>query len=212
VPQELIVCQLKAAQDEEEAMYSEAFFQASNLDSTDARGIHNLEADFIEMCCPQNSTLAAELQRCGKKVIRMGLHNDYDFSTTIGADKALNTIRQTKPDDLWVSFPCGATSTIQRLNEITEQGRYKSWMRKKKQRKIIRNGLKCLRLQLELGGHVHWEWPRYNDGWGIPEVRDFFRDLESKGKLFLARVDGCMVGVEYNGIPMEKPWLVIENH
>ena len=60
VPRELIVCQLEAAWADEEAMCIEACFQASNLDSAGASRVQSLEAEFVEMRCPDNSTLATE--------------------------------------------------------------------------------------------------------------------------------------------------------
>ena len=53
------------------------------------------------------------------------------------------------------------------------------------------------------GGNVHFEWPRYCQGWDQKEIRDFMKSLEFHECL----LDGCRFGVvNAVGEPIKKPW------
>lgn len=78
-------------------------------------------------------------------------------------------IQRHRPRLLWISLPSTPYSPIQSLfNENTEEQLAKSLDRKRKARKLIRNGIKAARLQVDLGGDVAWEWPGNNGGWHLP--------------------------------------------
>lgn len=99
-------------------------------------------------------------------------------------------IQRHRPRLLWISLPCGPYSPILSLfNENTEEQLAKSLDRKRKARKLIRNGIKAARLQVDLGGDVAWEWPGNNGGWHLPEMRAFlFLDwMEAHFGLSVAR-------------------------
>ena len=56
------------------------------------------------------------------------------------------------------------------------------------------------------GGNVHFEWPRYCQGWDQKEIRDFMKSLEFHECL----LDGCRFGVvNAVGEPIKKPWKIL---
>lgn len=94
----------------------------------------------MELCCEKDSPL--------------GLHTGCDLMAEKGTQEALRLGTLHKPKVLWVSFPCGPTSPLQRLNELTEESWMKSMKCKAKSSKIARNKLRLMNLQLCQGGEV----------------------------------------------------------
>ncbi|CAJ1422108.1 unnamed protein product [Effrenium voratum] len=166
------------------------------------------QCELMEVCCPETSRLTETFKRRGKGALRLGLPDD--LSTRAGLEKGLQMMREKRPRMVWFSLPCGPYSPIQAMfNEKDEMAWWKSQMRKKKSRKLIRHGLIMAREQLRLGGDIAWEWPRLNGGWTLPEVRAFFLELDQRHLLHVARLDGCMVGVKAEtGEAMKKPWTI----
>jgi len=121
-------------------------------------------------------------------------------------------IQRHRPRLLWISLPCGPYSPILSLfNENTEEQLAKSLDRKRKARKLIRNGIKAARLQVDLGGDVAWEWPGNNGGWHLPEMRAFlFLDwMEAHFGLSVARIHGCAYGLlNSQGALVKTPWKI----
>lgn len=149
------------------------------------------------------------MDRGGQAIRCSGLPH-YDMLTQRGGDRVLDEMEKHDPRLLWVSVKCGPWSPIQRLfNENTEEKKQASEQRKKKGRKMVRQALRAVRRQLERGRHVAWEWPTGCGGWNIPELRTFFDHLAQQGRLYVARLDGCMVGVcDEQGQLIKKPWTI----
>ncbi|CAJ1404942.1 unnamed protein product [Effrenium voratum] len=165
--------------------------------------------DLMEVCGPAESALSGTFEKKGAKIFRVGLP-DYDMSTRVGFQKVREERWRLKPRMMRMSLPCGPYSPIQQVfNEKSEEQWFKSMMQKKKSRRMIRHGLQLVRDQVLDGGDYAWEWPRVNGGWCLPEARGFFEEMEAQGKLYVAKLDGCTVGVKSEtGRPMKKPWTI----
>ena len=88
----------------------------------------------------------------GLSAIRIALPA-FDLSTNKGSSELNFMIQKHRPRLLWFSLPCGPYSLIQSLfNQKSEDQLAKSLERKRKARKLIRNGIKAARLHLDLGG------------------------------------------------------------
>lgn len=164
--------------------------------------------DVMEVCCEPDSMLIQEVERQGGVGLRLGLFNGYDLMTREGTQRALEAIRKYRPKVMWISMPCGATSPIQHLNELTADSKKKSLARKKKSRKLVRNGVKLMSEQAWLGGEVVQEWPFPNDAWYQSEIRCFWEALDSVGKSEVIRLDGCAFGLKHEDKFMKKPWML----
>ena len=95
---------------------------------------------------------------------------------TTGA-RVRDIIRTRKPRWIWVSHPCGPTSPIQHFNETTEEGWRKSVKRRQRHRPLLKAGNEIL-VDASNGGNIAWEWPRYNEGWNLPEIQSFWRRFD----------------------------------
>ena len=166
--------------------------------------------DLLEVCCGPQSPLSQMMEEKGGKVVRLGLHNGFDLSTSVGYEKALRVMIQLKPRWTWFSCPCGPTSPIQHLNERTPDMLARSKKRRAQSRKIATSCISLAKEQHSSGRQFAWEWPRTNDAWHFPAVKALFSYLEASNELFTAKLDGCMVGVRAadNGVLMKKPWMI----
>lgn len=167
--------------------------------------------DLIEVCCGPNSLLSQTVVEHGGTAERVGLFNGFDLSSNKGFEKAKKFIAAKRPRWLWFSLPCGPTSSIQNLNELTPEGLAKSLKRKRKSRQTVKNCVALAKEHVDGGNDIGWEWPRNNQAWHFPEMKRFLGYLEMVDRCFDAKLDGCMVGVVApdNGIPMRKPWQIV---
>ena len=166
--------------------------------------------DLLETCCPPDSRLTQVFLDAGRTALRVGLPA-HDLSSKKGVLEIKEMISRWKPKVAWFSLPCGPYSPIQELfNEKDEKAMQRSLERKKKSKKLIKNGLEVATHQLECGGEVAWEWPTNNRGWNLQPVRAFWQRLESSGDLHIARADGCAFDVkdEKTDLPIKKPWTI----
>ena len=74
---------------------------------------------------------------------RVGLSNKMDLTTHVGLERASEFVSLVKPRWIWVSPPCGPTSTIQNLNQRTDEQIRNLQQKVKKSRKLARG---CVRL------------------------------------------------------------------
>ena len=166
--------------------------------------------DLLEICCPPDSRLTQVFLDAGRTAMRVGLPA-HDLSSKKGVLDIKEMINSYKPKFAWFSLPCGPYSPIQELfNEKDEKATQRSLERKKKSKKLIKNGLEVATHQLERGGEVAWEWPTNNRGWNLQPVRAFWQRLESSGDLHVGRADGCAFDVkdEKTDLPIKKPWTI----
>ena len=164
--------------------------------------------DVMEVCCEADSLLVTMVEKNGGRGIRLGLFNGFDLLTDAGLQKALQAVREHRPKVLWISMPCGATSPIQHLNELTPEAKKKSMQRRARSRRLVKNGVKVMNEQVYLGGEVLQEWPFPNDAWKQREIREFWHSLQSIGREETIRLDGCAFGLRCEQGMMKKPWML----
>ena len=164
--------------------------------------------ELVELCCESNSGLSETWERMGGTALRIGLFNQCDLLRKAGTQKAMDLVRQFKPEYMWASLPCGPTSPLQRINERTMEGWIKSQRRKKKSRKLIHNALKVMELHLCQDGVLLQEWPKFNEAWEFPEVQKFWNVLDNMGKQDKIFLDGCMFGLKTDEGLLKKPWQI----
>ena len=98
-------------------------------------------------------------------------------------------IEKERPDILWLSLPCGATSPIQALNRLTPESRKKSDKKITLARRRASRGISLVEKQIEMGGEVLQEWPKENWGWGFASIRNFWKRRHRERRYFEAQVD-----------------------
>lgn len=164
--------------------------------------------DVMELCCEMDSLLVKTVEQMGGTGIRLGLFNGYNLLSDAGLQRVLEAIRRYRPKVLWVSMPCGATSPIQHLNELTPEAWKKSQKRRSRSKKLVKNGVRAMAEQIWLGGEVLQEWPFPNDAWKQKEIVDFWNTLSSMDRCETIRLDGCAVGLRVDEGFMKKPWML----
>ena len=164
--------------------------------------------DVMEVCCEMDSLLVKTVEQMGGTGMRLGLFNGYNLLTDAGLQRVLEAIRRYRPKVLWISMPCGATSPIQHLNELTPEAWKKSQKRRSRSKKLVKNGVRAMAEQIWLGGEILQEWPFPNDAWKQKEVMDFWNTLASMDRCETIRLDGCAVGLRTDDGFMKKPWML----
>eukprot|EP00969_Alexandrium_andersonii_P062051 2734670-Alexandrium_andersonii.AAC.1 len=86
------------------AIQSVAAEAAMNLNETVCDG----KLDYWEVCCAPASRLAEECSRIGLRGERISVEGGYDLTTTMGATKAIERIKQEAPQRVWSSVPRAA--------------------------------------------------------------------------------------------------------
>ena len=164
------------------------------------------QLDLMELCCEKDSLLSTYMEKGGGTAFRAGLFNGFDLMTEHGTQLAIAAVRRLKPKLLWASFPCGPTSPIQALNELTEEGKRKSRERVRRSRKLVRNGIRVLEAQVLEGGQIVQEWPRFNKAWKFPEILEFWQALGVREPWEDVLLDGCCYGLQVPEGFLKKPW------
>ncbi|CAK9061435.1 unnamed protein product [Durusdinium trenchii] len=163
--------------------------------------------DLMELCCEEDSLITRTWRSSGGKPGRMGLFNQCNLLTDAGTQEAIRLVQLHRPEILWVAFPCGATSPLQHLNELTPEGRKRSQRRKARSRRLIKNGIKVIEAQLNQGGEIVQEWPLHNEAWKFDIVKDLWNALSEVGRCEDVLLDGCQFGLKSpQGEFMKKPW------
>ena len=167
-----------------------------------------VQVDVMEVCCEEDSLLVKTVEQMGGTGVRLGLFNGFDLMSDSGLQRALEAVRFHRPKVLWISMPCGATSPIQHLNELTPEAWKKSQQRRRKSKKLVKNGVRLMAEQIWCGGQVLQEWPFPNDAWKQREIVDFWNTLASMDRCETVRLDGCTVGLRSDDGLMKKPWML----
>ena len=196
----------------EERMFLEQVSQRSEQDLVAAfrdlpQQADSPHLDLMELCCEENSLLVKMWEMSGGKGGRLGLHNGCDLCTEQGTQEALRLVHLHRPHFLWISFPCGSTSPIQHLNELTEEGWRKSQKRRQRSRRLVRNGIRVIELHLCHGGELIQEWPMWNEAWHFSAIVELWDALRALGRCEDVLLDGCMFNLRTEqGEFMKKPW------
>ena len=162
----------------------------------------------MELCCEENSGLGQAVESVGGTIIRCGLFNNCDIMKKAGYAKVEQLIEKERTDILWLSLPCGATSTIQALNRLTPESREKSDKKITLARRRATRRISLVEKQIEMGGEVLQEWPKENWGWGFASIRNFWKRRHRERRYFEAQVDGCAYGLVMEGEIIKKPWII----
>ena len=87
--------------------------------------------------------------------------------------KVLQILNEEKPNILWISFPCGPSSSIQELNspQTAERRFAKRWSNPTS---WWINGIRIMEPQAAAGRHVVQEWPLGNRAWGFNVIKTFW--------------------------------------
>ena len=109
----------------------------------------------------------------------------------------MTLVKEEKPDLVWVALPCGPTSSIQELNMLTPEGYAKVQAKISKSKKLAGRAITVMETQIDQGGHVMQEWPRYNKGWQFKSIERFWRSFEYHE----AYIDGCAYGLTHCSQP-----------
>ena len=197
---------------EEQAIFllQEARDYEANLDELFAvlEG-NSLPANFkvMELCCEENSGITKAVEARGGSGTRCGLFNGCDLSKRSGFNKVADLIKSERPDLMWVSLPCGPTSSIQELNRLTPESAAKNDLQVNRSKRLAGRAVTLMELQRHLGGHVMQEWPKSNRAWHFRRIREFWNSVEGCE----AHVDGCSYGLHAPDEPeklMKKPWRI----
>ena len=164
------------------------------------------KCDLVEIGFGPSSTLTHTINERGGKAFRIGPENNMDLTTEHGFARAEKFLEIVKPRWIWASPVCGPTSPLQ--HQKTEQQMKSLKQKLRKSRKLSLRVVKLCERQIANGGHVCWEWPRFNQGWTFSHVRQFFDNLEREGLLHVAKLDGCQVDIRApdTGELLQKPW------
>lgn len=158
--------------------------------------------DLLENRAPWDSPLSAAVERLGGSAMRVGLHNNFDMSTSGGLRKVLDLLRKVKPRYLHISPPCFPFSIMQNANQRDDDQKQRLHEKRQKGRRILKNCRTVLEVQIkELGAQggfadddgMHeggFEQPLRATSWQEPDVKHMSK---LRGGRF--RVDGCQHGL-----------------
>ena len=142
--------------------------------------------DLVELCCPEDSLISKTVEELGGTAQCFGLHNGCDLSRRKGRDVVGQYLYKHRPRHLWISVPCGPWSRLQQLNTRTPEQLKSLQDKHRAGRRMLRHAVDMAKLQLVLGGEVHWEHPRHAYSWQEPCVSALRSQLRD------ARLDGML--------------------
>ena len=179
----------------------------ASIEQKSANPSVNLPKSIIEFCCSPNSTISSMAQKFGAKGFRLSL-NTADLFTSAGMKTAHDTVIANPGCHVWCSIPCSPWSRWQSMNLHRLGPKYQQILDQKRleSKWLLKNYFKIAELAIALGGGTSFEWPRFCDGWNLPELNAF----AVKHNLFIADCDGCALGMKSKkGEPYYKPWRII---
>ena len=183
-----------------------------------ARALRDLrESEHVwEICCSPNSRLTAEARRQDMKATRWNYESGFDLGCPRKVDDMIRDIPRSKPTRLWASPRCTAVTSIQNINQRTEQQRMDL---RRKRLKTIREIKQLLRIfkaaYCRKPGQVHlyMEWPKSAVfGWRMREWQELQQWLWThfQQKMFWVEIHGCMFGMkDGEGVHINKPWYIL---
>ena len=77
--------------------------------------------DMFELCCHSESELVKQLELAGGSAMRMTLEAGYDWTKASTYDKAVRDFNKYRPRMVWGSPTCGPYSSVQNMNNRSEQ-------------------------------------------------------------------------------------------
>ena len=160
--------------------------------------------DFLEVCTPEDSRLAAELGKLGVSVGRCGLFSGYDLFSSKGGHRLCQLIQEHKPRDIYLSPVCKDWSPAQFYNSGRPERVMRLEASRRKSRRMLNNCKRAIELVKSYGGHVHLEQPTGATSWEERSLQSACRDL------FFARLHGCAFGLRHpvTGLAVRKAWTI----
>ena len=127
------------------------------------------------------------------------------MTTKAGTLKTKAFLKEAKPRNIWIATPCTPGSKLQNINQRSDKQREELSEKREISKKIIRNCISVANLQISLGGHVHWEWPRGATSWQLDMIQKFI----ARHNLPAAFLDGCQVKMQDSEANLIfKPWTI----
>ena len=168
---------------------------------------------FIEFCCGSQSVLGQEAETRNVRYIRF-TRESHDMTSKLGVERALSDIKILQGKGykikLWASVPCKPWTLRTDLNAHRLGLRFKRRLVSQRLESylILQSFVDVADLVLKGNGDVSFEWPAFCHGWKIPMLQNFF----ASHKFQDVRVDGCAFGLQHQGRPIKKPWLIKTTH
>ena len=157
--------------------------------------------DLVEVFCSPTSQLTKSAQNANLDVERW-TRTDFDLSTPSGCQKALDRLREVRPERLWLSPECGPYSIIQNANQQTPNQKKELENKRKLAYRMWQSCIRLAWLQVELGGKFYIEQPERCMTWRRSDMntQHLLDELSTK-----CIRDQC-VGLVHpkSGLPMQK--------
>ena len=145
--------------------------------------------------------------RWKKSAIKLGGTGNHLSDTTLRRQLA-KTLEQERPRHLWLSLRCGSYCTPVPTVHNKSMTSQKQTEREKRRRlqQEYKGALELARLQIGLGGDVHWEWPDQCAAWNLDFIQKGMRELCLK----TTTATGCSLGVKhpFSGKLVEQKWRI----
>ena len=159
---------------------------------------------LMEVVCAPDSLLSMAVQeRTGveSSATRASIWNGCDLCHGRGVKLVLDRLKVERPENVWISTPCGPFSPMQNVNQRTETQRQELQEKRRYAQKIDVGAAIVMRSCIQLGIHCTWEWAERCEAWRLPLMQRLLRQLN----LHVAVTKGCSVGLrDRAGVPMQK--------
>ena len=169
-----------------------------------------------EICCSPESRLSEEAKRQGFKTTRWNWESGFDLGSAVKVDNMIAKIPKEKPTRVWASPKCTAVSSIQNLNQRTEEQRKELQKKRMRTRREIRHLMRIFKAAYARNPgsvHLYMEWPKSATyGWRMREWHELEQWLRQKFQqpLYSTEMHGCMFGLQdKHGQLINKPWIVL---
>ena len=164
------------------------------------------DSPLMEFACDPESQMGITSEQYGVPHIRLSKEFGDLLDPEVQAQLDYQIWACPMAPNLWGAIPCTAGSVWQRLNASRLGPSFQAYLRRQRNqsKRLFASFKERAELVLSRGGTVTFEWPRYNDGWNRPDVKEFF---DSHPEFMEVLFDGCAVGVtSKDGHPIRKPW------
>ena len=169
-----------------------------------------------EICCSPTSTLSEEVKKQGFKATRLNWESGFDLGNAQKVEQAIQSIPVSKPTRMWGSPKCTAVSSIQNINQRTEEQRKDLLRKRMRTRREVRHLIRMFKAAFARnpkGVHLYMEWPKSTTyGWNLWEWQELQNWLMSRYQqpMYWTEIHGCMVGLkDRDGMAINKPWYVL---
>ena len=157
---------------------------------------------LIEHCCDPESMLSKVAQENSIAHVRACANHDASNQTTLKAE--VDVMAPFKFIVLFISLPCTPWSRWMSMNlhRLGPDFAVSLQQMRNLSLTLLRRTIVLTQQVLDKGGLVFFEWPRYCDGWSLPDLKQVLR----KNDLHGSEPDGCRLGVQDSmGNPIIKP-------